>query len=183
MSRLAHDLVLAAALAACCGALAGCRNPDAQSGEQGPEPQGAGDGRPVPPPTPREQAPVDVQRTPERALAAFAELYINWNYRTLAASQRTLAEMSVGAARLAEQQAAATSVADTTIQQGHIRDSGQLVAIGGDRANRALWCIVTREQTGGQGQYEGLPASYHVTLARLAAVPGGYAVSEWLPQS
>ena len=43
--------------------------------------------------------------------------------------------------------------------------------------------IVTREQTGGDTQYEGLPAAYHVTLAQLASVPGGYAVSEWLPQS
>ncbi len=46
-----------------------------------------------------------------------------------------------------------------------------------------MWVIVTREQTGGDTQYEGLPAAYHVTLAKLASVPGGYAVSEWLPQS
>ena len=46
-----------------------------------------------------------------------------------------------------------------------------------------MWTIVTREQTSGAGEYEGLPAAYHVTLAKLAAVGGGYAVSEWLPQS
>jgi hypothetical protein len=46
-----------------------------------------------------------------------------------------------------------------------------------------MWVIVTREQTGGDTQYEGLPAAYHVTLAQLARVPDGYAVSQWLPQN
>ncbi|HMH48155.1 MAG TPA: hypothetical protein VK538_10630, partial [Solirubrobacteraceae bacterium] len=91
--------------------------------------------------------------------------------------------MSVGAARLAEQQAAASSHGDTTIARGHIWNSGQIVSIANDRAETGAWAIVTREQTGGSTQYEGLPASYHVTIARLARVPGGYAVSEWLPQN
>jgi hypothetical protein len=43
--------------------------------------------------------------------------------------------------------------------------------------------IVTREQTGGDSQYEGLAAAYHVTIAKLASVPGGYAVEQWLPES
>jgi hypothetical protein len=43
--------------------------------------------------------------------------------------------------------------------------------------------IVTREQTGGNSQYDGLQASYHVTLAELAQLKnGGWTVSEWLPQ-
>ena len=91
--------------------------------------------------------------------------------------------MSVGAARLAEQQAAASSEADTTIARGHIWNSGQIVSIATRPRRRGTWVIVTREQTGGDTEYEGLPAAYHVTLARLARVPGGYAVSEWLPQS
>jgi len=129
------------------------------------------------------QAPAAVQRTPTAALTAFSRLYSNWTYRTLTADQRTLAAMSVGAARLAEQQAAASSRADTTIARGHIWNSGQIVSVAGDLAEPGTWAIVTREQTGGSTQYEGLPASFHVTLARLARVPGGYAVSEWLPQN
>lgn len=43
--------------------------------------------------------------------------------------------------------------------------------------------LVTREQTAGSGEYEGLAASDHVTLVQLAAVNGGWAVTQWLPQS
>ncbi len=124
-----------------------------------------------------------VQSAPAAALSAFSRLYSNWTYRTLTSDQRRLAAMSVGAARLAERQAAASSEADTTIARGHIWNSGQIVSIAGDLAQPGTWAIVTREQTGGSTQYEGLPASYHVTLARLAHVPGGWAVTEWLPQS
>ena len=126
---------------------------------------------------------MDVQSTPTAALTAFSRLYSNWTYRTLTSDQRGLAAMSVGAARLAEQQAAASSQADATIARGHIWNSGQIVSIASDLSQPGAWAVVTREQTGGSTQYEGLPASFHVTLARLAHVPGGYAVSEWLPQS
>jgi hypothetical protein len=168
-------------------ALAGCANPDAPSAGQRTtstaSPQNEGEA-PAPAPTsPASQAPAAAQRTPTAALTAFSRLYSNWTYRTLTADQRRLAAMSVGAARLAEQQAAASSQADTTIARGHIWNSGQIVSIAGDLAEPGTWAIVTREQTGGSTQYEGLPASFHVTLARLARVPGGYAVSEWLPQN
>jgi hypothetical protein len=169
--------------------LAGCTNPDAPSTSTSASatgsssPQNAGEPPAPPPPAAGAQAPLDVQVTPAKAIAGFAELYVNWTYRTLSEHQRTLAAMSVGAARLAEQQAAASSSADTTIARGHIWNSGQVVGVAGDLAEPGTWAIVTREQTGGSTQYEGLPASFHVTLARVARVPGGYAVSEWLPQS
>jgi hypothetical protein len=124
-----------------------------------------------------------MQATPSAALAAFSRLYSNWTYRTLTSDQRRLAAMSVGAARLAEQQAAASSQADTTIARGHIWNSGQIISLAQDLAKPGTWAIVTREQTGGSMQYEGLPATYHVTLARIARVPGGCTVIEWLPQN
>lgn len=180
-------LQIAACLLTLVLALAGCSNPDAPAA--GPathstrSPQSAGE-PPAPAPTsPASQAPAEVQRTPTAALAAFARIYSNWTYRTLSGDQRRLAAMSVGSARLAEQQAVAASHADTTITQGHIWNRGQILSIAEDEAKPGTWAIVTREQTGGSAQYEGLPASYHVTLARLAHVSGGYAVSEWLPQS
>ncbi len=167
--------------------LSGCTNPDASSGGARTSstvlPQNAGEPPAPAPAAPAAQTPAGVQATPAKALTAFSQLYSNWTYRTLTADQRTLATMSVGAARLAEQQAAASSEADTTIARGHIWNSGQIVSIATDLARHGTWAVVTREQTGGSTQYEGLPASYHVTLARLARVPGGYTVSEWLPQT
>jgi len=167
--------------------LVGCTNPDAPGARpktsSATSPQNAGEAPAPAPASPTSQAPANLQLTPPAALAAFSRLYSNWTYRTLTNDQRTLAAMSVGAARLAEQQAAASSHGDTTIARGHIWNSGQIVSIANDRAETGAWAIVTREQTGGSTQYEGLPASYHVTIARLARVPGGYAVSEWLPQN
>jgi hypothetical protein len=185
MSSLRFRAVSVVCLLACL--LAGCSNPDAPSKAAGTtstsSPQNAGEPPSPPPASPASQAPAGVQATPSAALEAFSRLYSNWTYRTLTNGQRRLAAMSVGAARLAEQQAAASSQADTTITRGHIWNSGQIVSIAGDQAQPGTWAIITREQTGGGAQYEGLPASYHVTLARLAHVPGGYAVSEWLPQN
>ena len=167
-------------------ALAGCTNPDAPSAVQGTStlsPQNTGEPPAPAPPTPALQAPAGVQPTPAKALAAFSGLYTNWTYRTLSSNQQTLAAMSVAAARLAEQQAAASSRADTTITRGHIYNSGEILSIAPDVSRPGTWVIVTREQTGGDTQYEGLPATYHVTLAQLAHVPGGYAVSQWSPEN
>jgi hypothetical protein len=166
---------------------AGCSNPDAQSsGQESPSssgPKNAGEPPAPPPPASSNLASAYVQPTPERALAAFAGLYINWNYRTLSSTEQRLAAMSIGAARLAEQQAAASSASDSTIQQGHIYNSGEIVSVAEDVSQAGTWVIVTREQTGGDSNYEGLPATYHVTLARIGHVSGGYAVDEWLAQT
>jgi hypothetical protein len=124
-----------------------------------------------------------VQRTPRAALAAFALLYVNWSYRTLVAHQRTLGAMAVGAARLSERQAATSSQGDRTIVRGRISNHGQVVSISPDALRAGWWVIVTREQTGGNAQYQGLGSAYHITLAQLASVGGGYAVGQWLPQS
>lgn len=187
MTSARRKAVIAACLVAVVVVLAGCSNPDAPGA--GPKttstssPQNAGEPPAPAPSSPTSQAPVGVQSTPLAALEAFSGAYSNWTYRTLSGDQRRLAAMSVGAARLAERQAAASSQADTTITRGQIWNSGQIVSIAGDVAQPGMWVIVTREQTGGSTQYAGLPASYHVTLARLARVPGGYAVGEWLPQN
>ncbi len=187
MSTRGPSAVVAAGLVAVAVALAGCSNPDAPGA--GPKttstssPQNAGEPPAPAPLSTASQAPVGVRRAPAAALEAFSRLYSNWTYRTLSGDQHRLAAMSVGAARLAEQQAAASSQGDTTITRGQIWNSGQIVSVTGDLTQPGMWVLVTREQTGGSAQYEGLPASYHVTLARLARVPDGYAVSEWLPQN
>jgi hypothetical protein len=129
------------------------------------------------------QSPRQVRSSPREALQAFAELYVNWSYQNLTARQRLLAAISVGSARAAEQQAAASSAGDPAIRSGQIQNSGALVALAPDMARPGYWVLTTLERTSGNTEYRGLPATYHVTLARLARIHGGYAVSEWLPQS
>lgn len=178
--------VLALLLALAFAALSGCTNPDAPArppaGAAGGSLQGPGEAGAPPPPTPESQSPQTPAHSPTQALERFALLYTNWTYATLGERQRTLAAISIGAARLSEQQAAAASAADSTIRQGRIANSGALITIGRDLARPGLWCVVTREQTSGSG-YQGIQAAYHVTLARLAHLHDGWAVSEWLPQS
>jgi len=91
--------------------------------------------------------------------------------------------MSVGAARLSEQQAASAARNDTTIARGRIYNRGQIVSIARDALRRGWWAVLTQERTGGNAQYQGLPAAFHVTLAHLARLAGGYAVEQWLPQN
>jgi len=172
---------------ACVLLLGGCTNPDARrkasAAKSASSPQNAGELEAPAPPAAQVQHPLAVKATPSGALRAFAELYVNWSYRTLTEHQRRLAAMSVGAARLSERQAAASSERDSTIARGHIYNRGQIVGVAAELTEAGSWVIVTREQTGGNAQYEGLPASYHVTIAKLAQVPGGYVVEQWLPQS
>jgi hypothetical protein len=133
---------------------------------------------------PAAQAPAQARARPQDAIAQFAALYVNWSWRTLSSQQQQLARISVGSARLAEQQAAAASSRDSEISQARVFNRGQVIAIAADRTHRSQWLVVTREQTGGNSQYDGLQASYHVTIAQVVQVPGrGYAISQWLPQN
>lgn len=172
---------------ACALLLSGCANPDAHprtsAAKPASSPHNAGEPEAPAPPSAQSQRPLAAQARPNDALTAFALLYVNWTYRTLSAHQRRLAAISVGAARLSERQAAASSERDGTIARGHIYNRGQIVSVAADLAQADSWVIVTREQTGGNAQYEGLPTAYHVTIAKLAQIPGGYAVEQWLPQS
>jgi len=197
MHKLTHTLTLTAAAAAIAGC--GISNPyqhnpgttststststsTASSPAANPA-QNPGESAAPPPPAPASQAPASVRSTPAGAIAQFATLYMNWTWRTLAAHERELAALSVGPARLSEQQAAAAAVGDSTIAQSRVVNSGQIISIAPSRTNSKQWVVVTREQTGGNSQYDGLQASYHVTLAELAQLKsGGWTVSEWLPQ-
>jgi len=198
MYKLAHTLALIAATAAIAGC--GISNPyqhnagtttstsaststgTASSAATNPA-QNPGEPSAPPPPTPASQAPASVRSTPAGAIEQFATLYVNWTWRTLAAHERELAALSVGPARLSEQQAAAAAAGDTTIAQSRVYNSGQIISIARSLTNAKQWVVVTREQTGGNSQYDGLQASYHVTLAELAQLTnGGWTVSAWLPQ-
>jgi len=184
-ARQAHRLALLLAALLAAAAVAGCSNPDAPAASSPSTVSPANEGEPVAPPpaSPASQASIGVQATPQQALVAFASRYVNWSSGTLAADQRHLAAMAVGPARLAERQAAASSQADATLRRSRVWNHGQVISIAPDRARSGWWVIVTRERTGGSGEYEGLPAALHVTLARLARLAHGYAVERWSPQN
>lgn len=187
MRRLLLQAIAILAVLLALTALSGCTNPDAPSttteAASTSSPQNTGEPPAPPPLSSQAQAPADVQPTPVKALEAFAQLYVNWTYRTLTSDQRKLAAMSVGPARLAERQAAASSQADTTITRGHIYNTGQILSVAPDLTDTGMWVIVTREQTGGSSEYEGLQAAYHVTLAKPTHAQHGYVIESWLPQS
>lgn len=135
------------------------------------------------PPTAQSQKPSAPAATPEQAIRRFALLYVNWTWRTLSTHLRQLAAVSVGAARLAEQQAAAAEGRDSEIAATHVYNRGQIVSIAPSQTQAGEWVIVTREQTGGNAQYDGLQPSWHVTLAQLVHLSAGYSISQWLPQN
>jgi hypothetical protein len=168
--------------------LAGCNNPYANAAPPsaqtpGVSVQNAGEPPAPSPSTPSSQAPAAVQHTAKHAILQFAHLYANWTYQTLTRDQLALAAMSVDAARLAERQAAAASRTDNTIERAHLVNRGEILGVSEDLAQPGWWTLITREQTSGGGEYEGLTATDHVMLVKLATVPGGWVVSQWLPQS
>lgn len=145
--------------------------------------QNPGESPAPPPPSPQSQAPNSPAATPEQAIRRFALLYVNWTWQTLPTHLKQLAVMSVGAARLAEQQAAAAAGRDSELAATHVFNRGQIISIAPSQTQPGEWVIVTREQTGGNAQYDGIQRSWHVTLATLAHVSSGYSISQWLPQN
>lgn len=128
--------------------------------------------------------PVNPAASPDAAILRYASLYINWNYRTLAEHERQLAGSAVGDARLAETQAAASAERDRDLQQGHIYNRGSVISVAGVIGGTSgQYTVVTREETGGNPEYAGLQATFHVTLVTVQQLHTGWAVAEWQPQS
>lgn len=138
-----------------------------------------------PPADPRTLAPSkSPASTPVEAVERFADRYINWNHRTLAEVQRQLAQMSIGEASATQKRAATRTPADSELRRGRVANHGQLIGIAPARPPRTGdFVVVTRETTTGARVYDELPPAYHVTLATVSRVRGGWAISRWEPQS
>jgi hypothetical protein len=138
----------------------------------------------VPATAPQSSQPVHPAASPEAAILGFASLYINWTYRNLADHERQLAASAIDDARLAESQAAASAERDRDLQQGHIYNRGAVISIAAVIGSTpGEYTVVTREETGGNPEYAGLQAAFHVTLATVQQLHGGWSVREWQPQS
>jgi thioesterase domain-containing protein len=122
--------------------------------------------------------------TPQAAIERYATLDINWTANTVAHDQRQLAQISLGQARAQALQAAASYRNDTTLHDSQVANSGQVIAIArGQGEQTGTWIVVTRESTTGQGDYQGLPPTDHVTYAQLQHNHGGWVISQWSPQN
>jgi len=118
--------------------------------------------------------------TPAAALSRYARLYVNWSWQTVAAVEWRLAAVSVGQAHL--EALAAAAQPEPTLVRYAVENQGQVVAIGrGEGAERGKWAVITDEQTSGDGPYEGLPATSHVTWATVRRDGPGWVVSGWYP--
>jgi len=121
--------------------------------------------------------------TPVAAIERFARLYINWTHSTLADHQRQLAAISVGEASAMQARAAARTPADYELHRSRVANRGRIVALAPARpARTGTYVVVTRERTLGARTYEGLAPAYHVTIATVQRLGGGWAVSQWRPQ-
>lgn len=174
----------ALALLACCLVGCGCADPDAQQPPPLASSQPGSPGEPLAPPprSPSREASSAALPSPQKTLERYARLYINWDYRTLAAEQRRLAALAAGAARASELLAAVQSTRDVALVQGRVWNRGSVISLAPELRRPGVWVVVTREQTGGSGEYAALPAGFHVTLARLARAGRGWVVSGWEPQ-
>ena len=122
--------------------------------------------------------------TPEAALERYATAYLNWNAAHVIAIQHQLATISLGQARAQAQQAAASAARDPQLATSQVANRGRVIAIAPGQADATgQWVIVTSEQTTGQGDYQGLPATLHTIYAQLTSTPQGWVISGWQPQN
>jgi hypothetical protein len=122
---------------------------------------------------------------PVSAVRAFVESFINWDATDVASQLTALAGQSVGQARAAMDAAAAQAAGDYELQQGGIANSGSVEAIAPLPRHAGEYVVVTLEQTtaSATSAYDGLRPAWHVAVATVAQVPGGWALSGWQPES
>jgi hypothetical protein len=120
-----------------------------------------------------------------QAVRTFVTAYINWTADTVAADMRGLAARSIGQARSALELAAAQTAADYQLQQGGISNSGAVEAVAPLPSASNQYIVVTREATAATNTnaYQGLRPAWHVAIATVSRVPGGWVVSGWQPES
>jgi hypothetical protein len=188
MTARQRNALTAAAVIGLMGLLSGCglAGSIGKTTATTPTPEAAnpGEQKGTIPPGQQSGPPMNPAASPDAAILRFASLYINWNYRTLAARERQLASSAVGDARLAESQAAASAERDRDLQRGHIYNRGSVISVAGVIGGTpGQYTVVTREETGGNPEYAGLQAAFHVTLATVQQLYAGWTVAEWQPQS
>ncbi len=139
-----------------------------------------------PSPAPAPERATAPHSTPEQAVRAFADEYINWSAPTVTAQMRALAAASVGQARSAMELEAAQTAGDYELQRGGVANHGVVEAVAPLLGGDGRYAVVTRESTTATftTEYQGLRPAWHVAIATISRSPtGGWVVSGWQPES
>jgi hypothetical protein len=114
----------------------------------------------------------------------FARAYINWTADSVGRDMSRLAAASIGQARSALQLAAAQTAGDYELKHGGIANSGTVEAVA-PLPMRNQYLVVTRESTTATADaaYQGLRPAWHVAIATVARLDGGWVLSGWQPES
>jgi hypothetical protein len=138
-----------------------------------------------PSPKPPSEAVAATSPNAVAAVSSFASAYINWTADTVAADMRALARRSIGQARSALELTAAQTASDYELQRGGISNSGQVEAVAPLPSGPDQFLVVTRESTAATNTtaYDGLRPAWHVAIATVSNVLGGWVVSGWQPES
>jgi hypothetical protein len=123
--------------------------------------------------------------TPEQAVRRFARAYINWTAGTVGRNMAQLAAGSIGQARSALQLAAAQTAGDYELRRGGIANSGTIEVVALLSGSQERYVVVTRESTTATNSaaYQGLRPAWHVAIATVARLQGGWVLSGWQPES
>ena len=138
----------------------------------------------VPTPRRRERV-VGGWATPEQAVRAFADAYVNWRAATVAARLETLARRSIGQARAMLELQAREVAADRELHRGRIANAGTVEAVGALTGSPHRYAVVTREHTSAADDeaYRGLAPEWHVSVATVTLSGGRWVLSGWQPES
>jgi hypothetical protein len=136
-------------------------------------------------PAPRQSVAGRGASTPEQAVRRFARAYINWTADSVGRDMAQLAAASIGQARSALQLAAAQAAGDYELKRGGIANSGTVEAVAPLPGGHSEYVVVTRESTTATADatYQGLRPAWHVALATVARLGGGWVLSGWQPES
>jgi hypothetical protein len=179
---------LTAAITACTLVCAGCAGAHHRTSSSPPRRSALAEAEATheyPSPPPPRQTATTAAPTAVQAIRRFTTAYINWNAQTVAHDMLTLARECVGQARSAMQLAAAGTAGDYELQRGGIANHGAVEAVALLPGHGNQYVVVTLESTTATNTnaYEGLLPAWHVAVAGVAQLSGGWVVNSWQPES
>jgi hypothetical protein len=132
---------------------------------------------------PRPQSAKVIRLAPEASARAFAERWVNWDWRTVASRQRELARMAAGALATQLRANAGSARIDATLARDRPGMRGTVAIVDlTQRREAATGLVVTREQTYTNEHADLGGPRYRVYRVALARAAGRWEVTGWEPQ-